>query len=350
MKNYSKLEYLSGNLRRILKKNSGQVLAIFALALPALMGAGVLGVDVGHVYVARNVLQNAADAGAMAGAAVLANSNGDQSAATAEATTFATQNVATYPSLAGATTMVTFPSASSIRVTVNRNVPLFLAPVLGINFGAVSATALAEYSVISSIPPGSMIPLGIACNTPGTDPGDDNCYGLLGEGQEFSIRRFCGNYFMDGPDGNLCGPNIIEGEVFLQGITWENNMSNAEFRDYVYGGYPGEVHWWDKVMALPANRNGWGMGMEDRINESISDPERAKVVMPVVKAVPNPSNDYNIMIHGFIAAEITGYQREGNTDRITFKVIRKYYSEQEFADENGGGIGSNTVVGIRLSE
>ena len=349
-KTYRFSKWVNG-LTEAIKNKRGQVMVTFALMLPVFFGMGVLSIDVGHLYVSRNVLQNAADAGAKAGAAVLANSNGDQAAATAEATTYANQNIATYTSLAGTATAVTFPSATSVRVTVTHNVPLFLGPVIGLNTGAVTATALAEFGLAAGVPPGSLIPLGIACNTPGMEPLDDNCYGKFADGDTFNIRRYCGNYFMAGPDGNLCGPNIVEDEVFLQGVTWDPNMSTDAFRDYVYGGYPGQVKWWDKVMALPANRNGWGMGMRDRLNEAFSNPQRANVVMPVLKAVSDPNNDYNIMVHGFIAAKVTGYAKEGNTDRITFEVIKKYYSEQEFADENGGGgVGIDSVVGLRLSE
>ncbi|MEK6709810.1 MAG: pilus assembly protein TadG-related protein, partial [Nitrospinota bacterium] len=56
------------------RREKGQTLAIAALVLPVMLGMGALAVDVGHLYVARTALQNAADAGAMAGAGALASS------------------------------------------------------------------------------------------------------------------------------------------------------------------------------------------------------------------------------------------------------------------------------------
>jgi hypothetical protein len=47
------------------------VLALVAVTMVALLGVGALAADIGNLYVARNQLQNAADAGALAGARVL---------------------------------------------------------------------------------------------------------------------------------------------------------------------------------------------------------------------------------------------------------------------------------------
>ncbi len=55
-------------LRLLVKEGRGQVVALFALGLPVLIGSGALAVDVGYMMVARNTLQNASDGGARAGA------------------------------------------------------------------------------------------------------------------------------------------------------------------------------------------------------------------------------------------------------------------------------------------
>ena len=54
-------------IRRLVNEGGGQVMAMFALALPVFIGAGALAVDMGYLYTARNALQNAADAAALAG-------------------------------------------------------------------------------------------------------------------------------------------------------------------------------------------------------------------------------------------------------------------------------------------
>ncbi len=58
-------------LWRLFQGERGQVLAIVALSLPAIMGMGALAVDLGHYYTSKGALQNAIDAAALAGASGL---------------------------------------------------------------------------------------------------------------------------------------------------------------------------------------------------------------------------------------------------------------------------------------
>ena len=76
--------------RRLLRSARGQALAFAAFALPVIIGGGAIAVDVGYMYVAKGVLQNAVDAGARAGGAILA-AGGTQDEARAEAENFANQ-------------------------------------------------------------------------------------------------------------------------------------------------------------------------------------------------------------------------------------------------------------------
>src|SRR5665648_735652 len=58
-------------LRRLsafLVDQDGAMAILFALLLPVLIGFAGLAVDIGHMYVVKGQLQNAADAGALAGA------------------------------------------------------------------------------------------------------------------------------------------------------------------------------------------------------------------------------------------------------------------------------------------
>src|SRR5260370_8785764 len=55
-------------LRSFARKPRGQVFVTVSLALVALMGISALAVDVGHLWTTRRLMQNAADAAAMAGA------------------------------------------------------------------------------------------------------------------------------------------------------------------------------------------------------------------------------------------------------------------------------------------
>jgi len=80
---------------RILRKNENGATAVYvAVVLVMLLGFAALGVDVNYLYGVRNELHNAADAGALAGASELFNSDGEltREAAIAEATRIATAN------------------------------------------------------------------------------------------------------------------------------------------------------------------------------------------------------------------------------------------------------------------
>ena len=60
----------------MLRNQRGSVTVIVGILIFMLVGFGALAVDISHLYVARNELQNAADAGALAGARVLYNDDG----------------------------------------------------------------------------------------------------------------------------------------------------------------------------------------------------------------------------------------------------------------------------------
>jgi len=63
-------------MQSILRNQRGATAILVALCLFALIGFGALAVDIGHLCVAHNELQNAADAGALAGARFLYNEDG----------------------------------------------------------------------------------------------------------------------------------------------------------------------------------------------------------------------------------------------------------------------------------
>ena len=63
-------------IQSILRNQRGATAILVGLCLFSLIGFGALAVDVGHLCVARNELQNAADAGALAGARFLYNDDG----------------------------------------------------------------------------------------------------------------------------------------------------------------------------------------------------------------------------------------------------------------------------------
>ena len=63
-------------LKELIKTQSGATMIFVAICIFILMAFTALAVDLGHLFVAHNELQNAADAGALAGARFLYTNNG----------------------------------------------------------------------------------------------------------------------------------------------------------------------------------------------------------------------------------------------------------------------------------
>ena len=159
-------------IRQHASKQKGAVTLLVALTLPILIGAAALAVDMAHLHVVRNELQNDADAAALAGARVLYNSTTgfkDWSLAQAQAQAAIALNRATgiqltegrvqtgYWNLTGSATSLqglpmtpTVNDAPAVQVTVRKAegqnsgpVRTFLAGILGTSTVPLQATAVA---------------------------------------------------------------------------------------------------------------------------------------------------------------------------------------------------------------
>ncbi len=338
MKNqHSSNETIWSRIRRLVSDKSGQMTVMFAFSLPAMVGIGALAVDGGQMYVARNIMQNASDAGARAGTAILA-AGGTQGEAEAEAVNFASKNLASVSYFSGVTPVVTFPTAQSVQVSISHDVPLVLAPALGINTAGVATSATAELASVRAVEPGQLIPLAIYCNNTG------GCSGALAVGQVLTAQCYCGNYFDDGNSGSSCGTKIKGGEIFVAGITFDDNNSNSEFRFLVQDGQMSNVELGQSARSLPGTRTGWQDGMTTRLSEG-----RDEVVLPVIKEASGMMNgDYNVVIVDFVKVRITSFSSSGSSDQITFEIIQSSVSTSDYSGETEG-LGINSVVGVRLS-
>jgi Flp pilus assembly protein TadG len=68
----------TSRIRQLVRGRTGATAAFVALIMVVLLGVAALAIDIGFAYVVRGELQNAADAGALAGAQVLYINNGTQ--------------------------------------------------------------------------------------------------------------------------------------------------------------------------------------------------------------------------------------------------------------------------------
>ena len=180
------------------RNERGAVAATVALFLVVLLAMGAAAIDVGHSMVARNELQNASDAAALAGARALGViytgltptaqqaymlTAGDRATIVAQAqTAAASNNAAGVPVTINAADVqigiwdpvarVLNPTAAQpkdVRVITRRDgaangpVSTFLAQVVGITSVNVNAAATAELSAIGSTTPGALnVPFAIS--------------------------------------------------------------------------------------------------------------------------------------------------------------------------------------------
>ncbi len=153
-------------IRRQRQREKGQTLALVAVSIVALLGFAALAIDVATLYVAHAEVQRTADAAALAGAKVIADSGitsfqtGDPNysnllaAAQLAATTEITQLIASRNQVAGATAGLvagtptynfTQPNDPQVTVTLQRtSLPVFFAKIWGQRTVTAGATAVAE--------------------------------------------------------------------------------------------------------------------------------------------------------------------------------------------------------------
>ncbi|WP_322092152.1 TadG family pilus assembly protein [Paraburkholderia bannensis] len=181
-------------------KQQGTVAVMTALMLVFLLGTASLAVDIGNLMVARNELQNAADAAAMAGAGCLIRrtqcgnttaTQPDWPTATATASAFSTSNATNQVQGAyvkastvstgywnatgtpyGLETLPFTPGTNdlpAVQVSImkdgsnaNGTVRAFLAGIVGVQFLKASAVATAVLSTPGNVGPGALFPLAIS--------------------------------------------------------------------------------------------------------------------------------------------------------------------------------------------
>ena len=181
-----------------LNNSRGATAVMAALMMTVLLAMGAAAIDIGHALVARNELQNASDAAALAGARELGViytgltpaaqltytlTSGDQAAILAKVQTAAGANMAAgvpisinaadvHIGLWNPTTRVLTPTVNQprdVRVIARRDgaangpISTFLARVVGMTSVNVSAAATAELPVAGKTAPGQLnVPFGIS--------------------------------------------------------------------------------------------------------------------------------------------------------------------------------------------
>ena len=171
--------------QKISRDERGMLLVFVAAGFMAFLSASMLAIDVGMFMVARSQAQNAADAGALAGAVALVYDDAtDKSAsgpAVQSALGAATANQVMDYDVSVTPADVTFPPGDRVRVNVFRTggrgnpVSTLVASYFGITDADVEATATAQASpanAMTCVKPFTIPDKWIEAQTPPWDPSD----------------------------------------------------------------------------------------------------------------------------------------------------------------------------------
>jgi Flp pilus assembly protein TadG len=152
---------MNNRLRRLVRNDSGMSYVFIGMGMTAFLSASMLAIDVGMLMTARNQAQNAADAGALAGATALLYDNWNDRSPSGPAVTSAIAAATTNKVMAGTVSVnpadVEFPLDPSgepnrVKVTVRRTasrgnpVSTLIAKYFGTASTDIGATATAEVS------------------------------------------------------------------------------------------------------------------------------------------------------------------------------------------------------------
>lgn len=185
------------------RRDRGQVLVVVALSIAALLGVASVAVDVGRMWTEQRVMQNAADAAALAAgkAVVLGAGTSGATVATARQTAvnilaidlakspvgvplFSAASPAVYGSYGVASTLVdgivfsdaygsvladnaSLTSIADIRIALRTNVDFLLGKAVGVSSGQVRARSHVTLSAL-----GSLLPVAVRRYLGGTGPND----------------------------------------------------------------------------------------------------------------------------------------------------------------------------------
>jgi Flp pilus assembly protein TadG len=171
------------------RREDGMATVLFALCAPIILGLGALVVDAGHGFAEKRTLQNAADAGALAGGIYLPSTDPTVlSTVRSAAIDYAARNGVTITAAD-----VTFTSKSvqndTIVVQTHSTVSFTFGAAIGISSSAVKTTSTAQIgAMIGGI---GVMPWGLAIPTGGFAFGQSACLklGSQGGGSECSAAR-----------------------------------------------------------------------------------------------------------------------------------------------------------------
>lgn len=304
-----------GIIKLLLFSSRGQVLITVAAGMTLLLGMAAIVVDAGILYLQRQMLVNAVDAAALAGAQELPD---QPEAAYQQALTYAEQNGCS----AEEVTIEIAPSYKKIAVSAQRQIPLFFARVIGHPNGTVSAKAVAAVSPARAVT--GAAPLSIQEQ-------------ILVFGEEYTLKSAPGE-----EDGEY--HYGWYGPLSLGGRGASHYCKNLKY------GYQGELKVGDIVETETGNMSGPTVeGIACRLNSCthvpactfghfVPDCPRVLLVPVVVPEETGGNQIKTVRIVGFAAFFIEEYAGHGNECEIRGRFVQLIVSTSYDNNQNGYGV------------
>jgi Flp pilus assembly protein TadG len=218
-------------MRRIIQEERGSILIFSVIGMITALLFASMAIDVGCLLTAKNQLQTAVDASALAGATGFIVDNTE---ATSRAINTAGNNTCVNQAVQVGIGDIAFPAPNQIFVQANQNVNLFFAPVVGMNFSQVSAAAVAEMGTITGTP--GLRPW--ALPSAGWSKGD---YVLLKPGDLGAPSTVPSFYYC------ICFPPMNRGNPEKGACVYRSNIIHGTEWDVFIG---------DEIMVEPGNMSG----------------------------------------------------------------------------------------------
>ena len=292
-----------------LARERGQSMVVVALLMLVLVGFLAMVVDVGNVYAQRRFMQNAADAGALAGARALALNQNPVPVVEQYAKT-----------LNGAQVCETTVVSPSVYVTVSKTCPTYFASVIGYPRFVVQASAQARFSAPSTWGNSDLVPVAVHKDAIRYSPAQTL---IWDSSTTDDVPKNPDDYPVGwNPATDYVAHGAQRGWLDLDR---DGSLSDAELKNWIQFGFHGQpIRVGDWIPGDPGSRSSALQAMNDyrKIPGEV-------VICPVY----DDYKDSKFHVCSFAAFEVTAVNWKGY-----FKYILgnfKYYVAPE--DQEGGG-------------
>ena len=267
----------------------GQSVVVMAVSMTMIMAMLALIIDGGYAFSQRRQVQNAADAGALAGVRVLWV-GGSATQAQAAACDYASRNQATV-------CQAEVPNANSVLVTASHRFNTFFAGALG--YRQLTAQAIAAANVRTLVPDGNLWP-------------------MIVKTQEFQTCR------ATDPCGSVNCPKYR---------IWDSERDASGNAGWVdWNGQPFDARSLAEAMRNPSLSGHWDIGdwvwgdpgLKDSydVRQAIEDQRCKHVTVPVWDQITGEGANTRYRIAGFAEFLLTDYKLTGTPKWVTGQFVR----------------------------